>query len=147
MKSTNHYRLLLFVLSMLFIANVAVAQQEMMVNFVRPGETHTQGAYYADFVDVLPQFPGGESELGSFLNANRNYPRLAYEKGIEGRVICGFVVDVDGSILHATVHRGPCRSLGEEAIRLIQSMPRWEPGRIQGNKVPCYYVLAIPFRL
>lgn len=146
MKLKYHHCLLLIVL-LFSTAHHVGAQQNMMVNFVRPGEVHTQSAYYSDFVDVSPNFPGGEIELVRFLNANRSYPRDAYERGIQGRVICGFVVDVDGSILNATVHRGPCRSLSEEAIRLIQTMPRWVPGRVNGDKVPCYYVLAIPFRL
>lgn len=134
-------------LSLLFASLYVNAQQNLMVNFVRPGEAQVQGAYYSDYVEVSPRFPGGEIELVRFLNANRNYPRDCYEKGIQGRVVCGFVVDVDGSILNPTVHRGPCRSLGEEAIRLIQSMPRWVPGSVNGDKVPCYYVLTIPFRL
>lgn len=138
---------LLIALSLLFASLYVNAQQNLMVNFVRPGEAQVQGAYYSDYVEVSPRFPGGEIELVRFLNANRNYPRDCYEKGIQGRVVCGFVVDVDGSILNPTVHRGPCRSLGEEAIRLIQSMPRWVPGSVNGDKVPCYYVLTIPFRL
>lgn len=147
MKHFTHHRILLFILSLVFAANYAEAQQCMMVSFVRPGEQHAQSAYYSDLADVAPQFPGGETELMRFITSNRNYPRDAFEHGVQGRVICGFVVDVDGSILNVTVHRGPCRSLSEEAVRLIQSMPRWEPGSVQGNKVPCYYVLAIPFRL
>lgn len=147
MKYSLHRRFCLIAVGMTLFGTAAFAQESMMVNFVRPGESHPQGAYITDFVEVSPQFPGGEAELIRFVNSRRSYPRDAYEQKIQGRVICGFVVDVDGSILNATVHRGPCRSLGQEALRIIESMPRWEPGRIGGHKVPCYYLLAIPFRL
>lgn len=147
MNIASHRCFILFFAALASLSVCAFAQQSMMVNFMRPGESRPQDAYMADFVDVSPQFPGGETELISFVNTNRNYPRDAYELGIQGRVVCGFIVDVDGSILNATVHRGPCRSLGEEALRLIEAMPRWIPGSVRGHKVPCYYVLAIPFRL
>lgn len=147
MKIISRRRIYASLLLLSLSSAIASAQQPMMVNFVRPGESNPQGAYLSDCVDVSPQFPGGEAELIRFLNQHRNYPRDAYELGIQGRVVCGFIVDVDGTILNASVHRGPCRSLGAEAIRLVESMPRWEPGRIHGQKVPCYYLLAIPFRL
>ena len=147
MNPKIRYCFLLSMLYLMFSAHYASAQECVMVNFVRPGEQNMQEAYYSDFVEVAPKFPGGESELVGYFNTHRKYPRDAYELGIQGRVVCGFIVDVDGSIHNITVHRGPCRSLGEEAVRLIESMPKWIPGTVQGHKVPCYYVLTVPFRL
>ncbi len=113
--------------------------------FMRYGNSHT--AYMQESVDVVPQFPGGECEMIRFINNERNYPRQAYEAGIEGRVRCGFIVDSDGSITNVTVHRGSAPELNNEAVRIIEKMPRWKAGKVDGESVPVYYLLTIPFRL
>lgn len=138
-----------FVLLILLVVSVcpAFSQQACQVSFVRPGQSHHTIAYFADVVDIVPEFPGGETALRQFINSERHYPRDAYEMGIQGRVVCGFIVDSDGSLHNVTVHRGPCESLGAEAVRIIESMPRWEAGLLNGIRVPVYYVLTIPFRL
>lgn len=98
-------------------------------------------------VDREPQFPGGESAMVKFINANRRYPRNAYNNGVHGRVTCGFVVDTDGSLVSIEVLRGVHPALDREAVRVISSMPNWEAGRLNGVSVPTYYTLTIPFRL
>lgn len=125
----------------------ALAQSSNTVAFIRPGDSQRAFAYYAELVDEAPRFPGGEAAMQRFINAERQYPRDAYEAGIEGRVVLGFVVDIDGSITSINVHRGHNRSLVNEAVRIVAEMPRWKPGEIDGHKVPVYYVIAIPFRL
>lgn len=97
-------------------------------------------------VDREPQFPGGESAMVKFINANRRYPRNAYNSGVQGRVTCGFVVDTDGSLVAIEVLRGAHPALDREAVRVISSMPNWEAGRLKGVAVPTYYTLTIPFR-
>lgn len=114
---------------------------------MRPGERTLEEAYIVDFVDRAPQFPGGEAAMIHFINSERHYPRDAYEARIQGRVMCAFIVDVDGSISNISVQRGPCQSLNNEAARIIASMPRWEAGLLNGRKVPVCYFLTIPFRL
>lgn len=104
-------------------------------------------AYFPDFVETSPQFPGGEAALIRFVNSERCYPRDAYEDGIEGRVFCTFIVDTDGTILSVRAQRGPSESLCREAVRIIQCMPRWEAGTVDGHRVPVMVSLAIPFRL
>ncbi len=104
-------------------------------------------AYDISSVEITPAFPGGEHELVSFINRERRYPREAYAERIEGRVVCGFIVNPDGAISHVSVVRGVSDELNREAVRVITSMPRWEPGVRGGTKVPVYCCLTIPFRL
>lgn len=125
----------------------AMAQKISVVDFVRPTDMSIAEAYIVDFVDRAPQFPGGEAAMIHFINTERTYPRDAYEARIQGRVMCAFIVDTDGSIVNVTIQRGPCQSLNNEAMRIISSMPRWEAGEIHGRKVPVCYFLTIPFRL
>lgn len=129
------------------IAPMATAQTAMTVAFSRPGSNEKGAAYLSDRVDVSPQFPGGEVALRHFINAERHYPKEAYDGRVEGRVVCGFVVDTDGSIINVRVHRGSMQCLNEEACRIISAMPRWNAGEVDGVKVPVYYMLTIPFRL
>lgn len=123
------------------------AQQHSLTMFVRPGSMEHVMAYMAESTDVAPSFPGGENAMFRFINEVRHYPAAAYEAGVEGRVRCGFIVDVDGSIVNVTVQRGNNADLNHEAVRIIESMPRWEPAMIDGEPVPVFYLLTIPFRL
>lgn len=82
----------------------------------------------------------------SFVNETRNYPKEAYQKGIQGKVICSFVVNADGTISHVKVLRGVESSLNREAVRVISSMPDWTPGRLDGHPVPVRVVRSVAFR-
>ena len=99
-----------------------------------------------DYVDVKPQFPGGDNNLINFINSNRNYPQSAYDNGIEGRVTCAFVVNADGKISNIKILRGVEDSLNQEAIRIVSSMPPWTPGKILDQPVPVRVIYCIPFR-
>ncbi|MDD2285379.1 MAG: energy transducer TonB [Paludibacter sp.] len=98
-------------------------------------------------VESMPSFPGGEAALFKYLNDNIKYPVIAQESGIQGRVICQFVVNRDGSIVDIEVVRSVDRSLDAEAIRVIQSMPKWTPGKQRGKTVRVKYTLPVNFRL
>ena len=78
-------------------------------------------------VEKMPSFPGGDAALFKFLNENVKYPVIAQENGVQGRVICQFVVNRDGSIVDVEVVRSVDASLDKEAIRVIKSMPKWRP--------------------
>lgn len=99
-----------------------------------------------DFVDEKPTFPGGNEALMEYINKNRHYPADAYEKGIEGRVTCSFVVNADGNISHLKVIKGSHRSLNLEAMRILAEMPCWNPGRHAHRCVPVRVIHSIPFR-
>lgn len=98
-------------------------------------------------VEKLPEFPGGQDALNRYLVRNIKYPLLAQENGIQGRVICQFVVNSDGSIVDISVVRGVEESIDKEAIRVIKSMPKWTPGRQGGKNVRVKYTLPIRFKL
>lgn len=103
--------------------------------------------YDYDFVDEQPQFPGGERGLVNFINKTREYPYKAYEAGIEGRVLCGFIINIDGSVSNIMVLKGCSPELNREAVRVISEMPKWTAGKMDNKHVPVLYVLPVVFRL
>ena len=100
-----------------------------------------------DIVDVMPQFPGGQGELMKFLRNNVKYPAEAQKKKIEGRVIVTFVVNKKGHIIDPTVERSAHPLLDAEALRVIKRMPKWTPGRMNGESVNVKFRLPITFKL
>jgi TonB family protein len=99
-------------------------------------------------VDTMPKFPGGVPELMTFLFKNLNYPKVAREKNLEGKVITKFYIDIDGTVKNPIVVKdGVGGGCAEEAIRVIKKMPKWLPGIINGKKVKVYYTLPISFKL
>lgn len=110
------------------------------------GETIFINAYEYNCVDEKPCFPGGDSKLLEFINNNRKYPADAYNRGIQGRVKCQFIVNPDGSISNVSLLRSVHTLLDNEAIRILNMMPNWIPGRINGVAVPTRVVEVIKFR-
>lgn len=100
-----------------------------------------------DKVEQLPQFPGGQSALISFLSRNVKYPKVCQENGIQGTVIMQFVINKDGNISDVSVYKGVNPYLDTEATRVIKSMPKWTPGKQKGKPVNVKYTLPINFRL
>jgi periplasmic protein TonB len=98
-------------------------------------------------VEQQPEFPDGASAMFKWLGQNIKYPAIARENGIEGTVYVGFVVNTDGSIVDVTVKRGIGGGCNDEATRVVQSMPRWKPGKQQGRAVRVAYTLPIKFKL
>ena len=98
-------------------------------------------------VETMPEFPGGQGALLQYLAKSIKYPVIAQENGIQGRVSCSFVVNKDGSIVDAEVIRGVDPSLDKEALRVINSMPKWSPGKQRGKPVRVAYTLPINFQL
>ena len=99
-------------------------------------------------VETMPEFPGGQQALFKYLSENVKYPVIAQENGIQGRVICQFVVNTDGSIVDVEVVRsGGDASLDKEAVRVIKSMPKWKPGKQRGKAVRVKYTVPVSFRL
>ena len=100
-----------------------------------------------DVVEEMPSFPGGKGALMSYLNSNVKYPVVAQENGVQGRVIVSFVVERDGSISDVKVARSVDPSLDREAQRVVKSMPRWTPGKQNGQTVRVKYTVPVVFRL
>jgi protein TonB len=100
-----------------------------------------------DHVEQMPTFKGGDKELYKWLGDNLQYPAVAQEQGIQGRVVVRFVVSPDGSIGNAEVLRSLDPSCDKEALRIVKKMPNWIPGRQNGTAVPVYFTLPIAFKL
>lgn len=98
-------------------------------------------------VESMPEFPGGDAARMKFLQENIKYPQLARESGIQGTVYVTFVVEPDGSISNVRVLRGIGGGCDEEAVRVIQSMPRWIPGKQRGKPVRVQFNMPIRFTL
>ena len=98
-------------------------------------------------VEKSPEFPGGTDALYKFISKNLNYPASAKESGIQGRVICQFTVNKDGSIVDVVVVRGVDPDLDREATAVIKKMPKWSPGEQSHKKVRCKFTLPIVFKL
>ena len=98
-------------------------------------------------VESMPSFPGGMGELMKFLSQNINYPTLAKESGIQGRVFINFVVEPNGKISNVKVLRGIGGGCDEEAVRVVKSMPKWSPGKQRGKPVRVSYNLPVKFTL
>ena len=99
-------------------------------------------------VEDMPEFPGGQQALFKYLSDNVKYPVIAQENGIQGRVICQFVVNKDGNIVDVEVVRsGGDPSLDKEALRVVKSMPKWIPGKQRGKPVRVKYTVPVNFRL
>jgi protein TonB len=99
------------------------------------------------WVEVMPAFPGGESEMMKYLGNNLKYPERAKDAEAQGTVLISFVVDKEGKISNPTIKRGIGFGCEEEAIRVIQKMPIWSPGKMNGQTVNVEYVLPIRFTL
>lgn len=97
--------------------------------------------------DKMPEFPGGDKQLMKFIVKNTKYPRRATSKGIQGTVICRFVINTTGYVEDIVVMQSIDSELDTEAIRVLKSMPQWEPGMLKGQPVPVYYTMPIRFRL
>jgi TonB family protein len=98
-------------------------------------------------VEEMPQFPGGVDALRSFVALTLKYPEDALKKGISGKVFVNFNVDKDGSVTNAKVVRGVDPSLDKEALRIVNSLPKWKPGQQAGEPVKVSYTLPVDFNL
>ena len=128
--------------------DASAAQAETYVAPVVEEEEEEESAQQIfTVVEKYPEFPGGTPELMKFLSKNIKYPVIAQENGIQGRVVCSFVVNRDGSIVDIQVMRGVDPSLDKEAVRVIGTMPKWKPGEQRGKPVRVRFILPVQFRL
>lgn len=98
-------------------------------------------------VEQMPQFPGGEGELLKYIATHIKYPTMAAENNIQGRVVVKFVVKKDGNVGDVVVIRGKDPDLDKEAQRVVKSLPKFIPGKMNGQSVSVWYTLPINFKL
>ena len=98
-------------------------------------------------VEQMPQFPGGEAALMKYLQSHINYPPMAAEMNVQGRVVVQFVVEKTGIIGEVKVVRSVDKDLDREAVRVCKSLPKFTPGRQNGQAVPVWFTLPVTFKL
>ena len=154
------------VLALLMIVNTKVTAQEMKTDDAVSSENGENAVYdlanaeimkkdaiktekdsVYNIVEQMPEFPGGTNALLKYVANNIHYPEKAKDAGIEGRVFIGFVIRKDGSVSDVKVMKGIGGGCDEEAVRVINSMPKWTPGRQKGETVNVNYSMPIKFML
>ena len=98
-------------------------------------------------VEQMPQFPGGDAALMKYLASHINYPPMAAENNVQGKVILQFVVGKDGRVGEVLVARSVDKDLDKEAMRVVKSLPKFTPGRQNGRPVSVWYTLPVQFKL
>ena len=127
-----------------------VSQDEVIEEYFAPAEIEEEEIVEAEIfkvVEVMPEFPGGAAKMMEYIQKNMKYPMMARESDIQGRVFVNFVVEPDGSISNVAVLRGIGGGCDEEAVRVVQSMPKWNPGKQRGTAVRCAFTVPIIFKL
>lgn len=136
-------RVLTFVIGTCFFVNTAFAQENA-------AEDANQEPVF-NIVETMPQFPGGRDSLVSFLIKNLTYPEADRAAGKEGKVYLSFIVEKDGSVTEVTpvgkVTEMATPSMVDEAMRIVNLLPPFEPGTQRGKTVRCRYVLPLVFKL
>ncbi|MBR5146817.1 MAG: energy transducer TonB [Bacteroidales bacterium] len=130
--------------------NAEVDQDEVIEEYEFVPEIEEEEIVEAEIfkvVEEMPEFPGGTAKMMEYIQKNIKYPMMARESDIQGRVFVNFVVEPDGSITNVTVMRGIGGGCDEEALRVVQSMPNWKPGKQRGSAVRCSFTVPIIFKL
>ena len=127
--------------------NTAIGVKHVEEKIAEPEPVKEEETKVFDVVEQMPSFPGGPSALMQYLNSNIKYPVVAEENGVQGRVVCTFVVEKDGSITDVRVVKSVDPSLDKEAVRVVKSMPKWIPGKQNGSAVRVKYTVPVTFRL
>lgn len=121
-------------------------QEEVVVTDVGGEEEVVEEEIFV-FVEKYPEYPGGEAALYEYLGKNIQYPEIARDNGITGTVVIKFVVEKDGSITKASILREIGGGCGKEALRIVNSMPKWKPGMQSGKPVRTEFTLPVQFQL
>lgn len=135
-----------FIATIVTFSSRSYSQTVPMTGTDKAGHVINVVAYEDWYVSERPSFPGGDDKYLEYINDNRQYPQEAYEKGVQGKVTCQFMVDTDGSVKCISLLKNANHLLAKEAIRLLSLMPKWQPGKIDGVPVKVRVVKTIPFR-
>jgi len=120
-------------------------QEQVVVKEPEPVKPKEEEIFVA--VEQMAEFPGGQAALMKWLSQNMRYPEAAQQNDIQGRVVVKFVVEKDGSIGSATIVKGVDKDLDREALRVVKKMPKWQPGKNNGQPVRSYFNLPVTFKL
>ena len=130
------------------IMDTEMSQEDIVdfSNMVFEEETRDEGEIFM-IVEEMPEFPGGTEALQKYLAQSVRYPVIAQENGIQGRVYIQFVINQNGEVTNATILRGVDPSLDREALRVVEAMPKWKPGKQRNRPVRVSYTVPINFVL
>lgn len=123
------------------LANVTVVAYRLE----KEADTAKEEAF--DVVEQMPEYPGGLPELMKYISMNVHYPEAAMKTGTQGRVLVRFIVEEDGTVSDARVVQRVSDELDAEALRVVSAMPKWTPGRQNGQPVRVKYTMPVTFRL
>lgn len=126
----------------------AASEPEVKEEYTQPQQTARQEPNtVVENSDEAPSYPGGDGAMMAYLANNVQYPLVAAENGVQGRVVVEFIVEKDGSLSDVKVKRSVDPSLDREALRVVKSMPRWNPGKKDGQPVRTIFSMPVTFRL
>lgn len=127
-------------------ASISKSGSNVAQSYGKKDESIKNSPIYS-IVDIMPRYPYGEKELAGFISHNIRYPKEARQKGIEGRVVCSFIIAADGSISNIEIVKGLHSELDNEAVRVLSLMSKWIPGERSGEKVNVQCLLPIDFSI
>ena len=122
-------------------------QEEVVIVEEKPAPKEDNIIYTTANVQQQPEFPGGVEAMYKWIGEHLQYPAAAAEEGAQGRVTVEFVVSKTGAIENVKVVRGRHPALDKEALRVVKAMPKWNPGRNNGQPVKVTYILPVQFKL
>lgn len=126
---------------------VALMMLVLLFSFMTSTAQTKKNDMVFDVVEVMPQYPGGQIAMLKYLMENIKYPEQAMKKGIQGRVAVSFIVEKDGSISNVRPVHSVHPLLDKEAVRVVESMPKWTPGKHNGKPVRVRFNLPVMFKL
>ena len=126
---------------------VALMMLVLLFSFMTSTAQTKKNDMVFDVVEVMPQFPGGQIAMLQYLMKNIKYPEQAMKEGIQGRVTVRFIVEKDGSISDVKPVLSVHPLLNKEAVRVVESMPKWTPGKQNGKPVRVRFNLPVMFKL
>lgn len=139
---------IVFSIAFIFTILFSFSKNELKLDSISTIIDTTKFTEIFDRAEIMPAYPGGVPELMKFLAKNIRYPALARENGLQGKVIVKFYIDIDGTVKEPAVLKdGVGGGCAEEAVRVINKMPKWSPGSQKGKPVKTYYTLPITFKL
>lgn len=126
---------------------VALMMLVLLFSFMTSTAQTKKNNMVFDVVEVMPQYPGGQTAMLQYMMKNIKYPKQAMKEGIQGRVTVSFIVEKDGSISNVSPIHPVHPLLDKEAIRVVKSMPKWSPGKQKGKPVRVRFNLPVMFKL
>ena len=136
---------ILFINTKEYVKNDKKAIASFTVQNDEPEKNTDREAF--DVVEQMPEYPGGLPELMKYISMNVHYPEAAMKTGTQGRVLVQFIVEEDGTVSEAKVLKKVNDDLDAEALRVVNAMPKWTPGRQNGQPVRVKYTMPVTFRL